>query len=63
MFLWGLTITQSYAEYRIWIGLVRPKPRSSRKGQYRSDTDPEYQISTPLNLKENISVQIKLSVA
>ncbi len=38
----------SYAEYRIWIGLVRPITRSSRKGQYRSDTDPEYRIGAPL---------------
>ncbi len=33
---------------RIWIGLDRPLPRSSRKCQYRSDTDPEYRIGTPL---------------
>ncbi len=38
----------SYAEYWICIGLIRPIPRSSRKGQYRSDTDPEYQIGAPL---------------
>ncbi len=40
--------TISYAEYRIWIGLIRPIPRSSRKWQYRSDTDPEYRIGAPL---------------
>ncbi len=46
----------SYAEYRIWIGLVRPIPRSSRKFQYRSDTDPEYQIGTPLVI--NVTLEL-----
>ncbi len=46
--LWGLTITIVYAQYRIWIRLVWPIPRSGRKCQYRSDTDPEYRIGAPL---------------
>ncbi len=37
----------NYAEYRIWIGL-RPIHPSTRKCQYRSNTDPEYRIGTPL---------------
>ncbi len=48
--LWGLTITIVYAQYRIWIGLVWPIPRSGRKCQYQSDTDTEYRIGTPLLL-------------
>jgi len=40
----------SYAEYRIWIGLVIPIPRSSRKCQYRSDTNTKYRIGALLNL-------------
>ncbi len=44
----------SYAEYRIWIGLVRPIHRFSRKGQYRSDTDPEYRIGAPLVMASTI---------
>ncbi len=49
----------SYAEYWIWIGLVRPIPRSSRKCQYRSDTDPEYRIGAPLKKIHQFRVLIK----
>ncbi len=37
-----------YAQYRIWISLFCPIPRSGRKCQYRSDTDTEYRIGAPL---------------
>ncbi len=37
-----------YAQYRIWIGLFWPIPRSGRKCQYRSDTDTEYRIGALL---------------
>ncbi len=48
-----------YAQYRIWIGLVWPIPRSGRKCQYWRDTDTEYQIGAPLS-KTGTKIPISL---
>ncbi len=57
--LWGLTIVNTivYAQYRIWIGLFWPIPRSGRKCQYRSDT--VYRIGAPLLVSTTFALEQK----